>query len=264
MINHCRTLLLNRDSTQASISNFGHEYVPPTFRAVHLPTSLQRVSRALFGVVPDVAGMNYRLRQLAALWHTREIEPYVLRTDARITYDPYDVRLFVESHRPRVEQLRGITNVSFVIEPDALLSDSGRLQYNWLCFGSDPETYDPDEPQPPERLQLPPSWSGSLSDPILLPGSGGVSIRLHDGSLAAENRFNVSLIKRPAVPLAELPNRVRQILTEEVQQALFGTEPDFAIFREWWNDSPQLHFQLSGISLALAYRIDILRKTGGG
>lgn len=258
MINHTRTLLLNRDSNKVSATEFGGEHVSASYRAVRLPATLQRVRRALFGTAPDTAGLNYRLRQFAPILHTAEIVDYTLAPDERITYDPFDERLFLETHTPQVTQLRGQTRVSFVIEDGALRSQTGRLSHSWRCVSALSAEDGPD------TVEMPAAWGGGLSEPTLLPDSGGVSVRLGGSSMAATDAFQVTLIKRPAVDLALLPNQVQAILNEEVSHVLFGAAPAgaFATFREWWEDSEQLHFRLAGILLALAARTDNIRRHG--
>jgi hypothetical protein len=67
VINHCRTLLLNRDGRGYVVGVPGEEYTPPEFRAVALPRALQRVWQCLFGTDPDRPYLHYRVRQYLAL-----------------------------------------------------------------------------------------------------------------------------------------------------------------------------------------------------
>lgn len=257
MINHVRTLLLNRDATSTSLSDYGYEYIPPDYRACRLPTRTEWVRRALFGAIPDIAGLNYRLRQYMALLHSPELVSYVVADDARLTYNPYDNRPFAETHMPLVTWLSGNMPVNFVIEPGALQSRSGRLQYRWLCFGNTEETYDPDN-APRGSVALPPSWVGGLSAPIPLPESDGIFLQLGGSGTVPQDTLQVTLIKQPAMALADIPAYLERVLVEDVTHELFrDTPPEWA---DWWTNETQLHLRLGGVLLALAKRVDAARR----
>lgn len=91
MINHFRTLLLNRSGEEAGVSaHLGDEYVPTWYRAVPLPSYLTSVRRLLFGAAPDRVYLNYRVRQCLSLMHSSELAEFVTHLDSRITYDVAD------------------------------------------------------------------------------------------------------------------------------------------------------------------------------
>ena len=94
MINHVRTLLLNRGRDGTPRTSPGEEYVPPTFAPRALTTPLRTAFTTLYGGDPDRLMLNYRLRQLTALLHSTELEEYVLAKDPRVTYLPLDGAFF--------------------------------------------------------------------------------------------------------------------------------------------------------------------------
>jgi hypothetical protein len=85
VINHVRTLLLNRDG-EGNSPGPGEEYTPPAYREVELPPELQKVRDVLFGASPDRRMLLYRLRQFMALLHSTPLSPFVTMDDPRITY----------------------------------------------------------------------------------------------------------------------------------------------------------------------------------
>jgi len=261
MINHVRTLLLNRSSTEVGAGQFGYEYVQPNYQAVRLPSLLFNLVRTLFGSAPDVAGMNYRLRQYMPLLHAAEIVQYTLMDDPRITYDLTDDRLFREPHKPLVGLQYGSTQASFVIPDGSLETDTGKLEYQWAVIGSDFSTYGLIE-LAPNTVQAPNGWANGLSNPLPLPDSGGISVCLSGSNMPASDSFQISLLKKPKTAITDIPGILEHVLTEGVAEALFGAgTPDrFKQFADWWYHSEQLHFRLAGVLLALAHRTDLVRQ----
>jgi hypothetical protein len=88
MINHIRTLLLNRPR-EIDQDLPGEEYVPGDFKEVTgLPDAVRKARRILFGSKPDRYMLNYRLRQIMAALHSTELAEHVLDADSRVTYWP--------------------------------------------------------------------------------------------------------------------------------------------------------------------------------
>lgn len=88
MINHIRTLLLNRSAAQAGVESGtpGAEYIPAEFRPIDLPPAMADVRALLF---PRSAGSYQEhclLAYIMRLLHTPDMTPYTLRLDPRYTY----------------------------------------------------------------------------------------------------------------------------------------------------------------------------------
>jgi len=92
MINHIRTLLLNKTDQAAGLASgqVGSELVPTDFRPVELPSGLKRVRECFLPVGGTVYQENCMLMQLMQLLHTPELAPYTETFDARVTYDLTD------------------------------------------------------------------------------------------------------------------------------------------------------------------------------
>lgn len=88
MINHARTLLLNQARNRTHYSDYGYEYIPPTFKPVVLPSVLQNLRRLFFGTAPDNYFLNFRANELMSYIHTTELAEYVYKLDPRVTYWP--------------------------------------------------------------------------------------------------------------------------------------------------------------------------------
>lgn len=87
MINHIRTLLLNRPS--AGLPEFGsvEEFTPPDYHPVSDTPDVLALRHALFGIRPDVVFLNYRAHMLMRMLHASMWSDYITHADSRITYD---------------------------------------------------------------------------------------------------------------------------------------------------------------------------------
>jgi hypothetical protein len=102
MINHARTLLLNQPRDRMHYSDYGYEYVPPTFKPVVLPPPLLALRRILFGATPDNYFINFRVNEIMSYIHSTELAEYALRLDPRITYWPKTTKPYFEPSGKRV------------------------------------------------------------------------------------------------------------------------------------------------------------------
>ena len=266
MLNHVRTLLRNQDSNQDGPGSFGYEYVPANYAAVKLPSQLDIIRRIFFGATPDAAGLNYRLREFMPLLHMTEIVQYTLMDDPRFTYSLTDDRLFRETYTPQLVDVKTGLGVSFIIPPGADVTDSGQLQYSCSCVpatgGQWGDTGNPSNVFATPPVGDPALGTSGLSNPLQLPKSGGISMRLQGGTLLPNESFKISYIRKPKTPLNMLVPKLQQVLSEETALHLFGAgNPGrFEQFAAWWYESQQLHFQIAGILLALAHRTDLVRQ----
>jgi len=261
VLNHIRTLLLNRDGTTDGIAaDFAAEHVPRDYTAVSLPIELQRIRRELFGYAPDAVGLNYRLRQFAAILHSPDVEPYTLADDSRVTYWPADNVCFGLPRGLQVEQIIGETVVNLLGELPP--SRSGRLLQSWQVSAEEDDLLDIQPEQLPlEGATVGVTWEESLSGALPLPGASPLAFRLSGGVAASGTRFRLSLYNQYELQLADLPGRLSQVLTGEVLRVLFGSGTgDDALFRSWWFESDQLTRRMGGLLLALARRTDDIRK----
>src|SRR5512137_2784346 len=87
MINHARTLLLNKDGNKRPGADFYlEEFVDPSFRALSYSQELTELRAVLVGRSPDDGYLNFRLRQYMTLLDSTEFVSYVTALDKRITY----------------------------------------------------------------------------------------------------------------------------------------------------------------------------------
>lgn len=119
MINHARTLLLNKTGkTRPAIGVDGEEYVSPQFFSLSLLDHLEAVHVALFGRNPDVSYENLVLCQcMTALHVTDQARDFILGLDPRVTYHlPPDT---ITSSGVTVERLMGDATLTITGTPEA-------------------------------------------------------------------------------------------------------------------------------------------------
>ena len=85
MINHARTLLLNRTRVYFNRVRGAH-YIPPDYQPVEVPRILQPVRNALIPASLDKLGELYVVEALLRVLHAPDIEPYIRMLDSRYTY----------------------------------------------------------------------------------------------------------------------------------------------------------------------------------
>lgn len=259
MINHARTLLMNRTVAVPDYAFLGEEYVPPEFHALALPGFLTAPARILLGDDPDREFMNYRLRQLMTVLHSTPFVAHALELDSRFTYATgEDSTLFAETlFRPTIVQTAGapaaVTVLGLPTSPDA----QGRIRnsYGLEILGS---TISVVRETPPAAQAFPTyTVTAGLSSPVpLLPT--GYYLLIASAEVGAS--WVIEVKTRPQRSLGDLTMALANI-GEPNLLALFGTaktEP-YLTFRNLWNDHPNMAYKLSGFLLAMIYRTEEIR-----
>jgi hypothetical protein len=88
MINHARTLLLNRSGRTYTRGLLGEEYIPEEYIPINVPSYVLTPRRILLGADPDRVFLNFRAWELLSLIHGTELEEFVYELDPRVTYWP--------------------------------------------------------------------------------------------------------------------------------------------------------------------------------
>jgi hypothetical protein len=95
MINHIRTLLLNRAALPAAtVAGDLEEFIEPGFRAVALTGQLSRMHVAIMPTALDRLTANAYVFSYMQLMHQPDFRPQLLALDPRITYDLESRTLF--------------------------------------------------------------------------------------------------------------------------------------------------------------------------
>lgn len=274
MVNHLRTLLLNRPpvTRRDYPTYYLEEYEPDDFVPTVLPTSYQRARERLFGSERDRAFENYRVRQYLTLLAGGALREFVVSQDARITHD----RPAVDFPLPQATWQPSASAwpvAAWHLLNDYTLADDEHLVREW-----DLELLTADTLQaalrPRAASTLTYAWGvgavgGRVSVPLGLPGST-LSFSFQEGTAFPDNQGPAAVLTVVSRPRTELIGVLDQLaaLSEEDLAEIFGvhqprgvTEP-LVTFRNCFYEHPNPLLRLGGFLLAYAAGIEELRRGG--
>ena len=250
MINHCRTLLLNRDGDKRPLpAFFGEEYVPSEFKALPLTSEMTTIRRALFGGDPDDAGMNYLLWQYMRILHSTEFEDYLYALDSRVTY--LHLRsLLDQSFGANVAQ--NSDALQFHGNPGLGGSD-GRLVEHWEITRETQTMYSILNYKTAHKEYQTPAVVNNVTDFMPMTDHLDFQVRVFLGVTTVE-RWGVEYLSRPGDTLDPV-NRAAQLLNigAEANAFLFPNRDPYKLFKELWEKHAYFQYKLSGALLALIY-----------
>lgn len=257
MFNHARTLLVNLPGADGYFPDYpGDELIPEDYNSLDLPTYLDVIRMRLFGANPDRAMLNYRAAQLLQVIASTELQSYVTGLDPRLTYTTPQDLARKELFEPKVKRTQGtgqLTLLGSPISPDA----SGQSLYTFQVEIAGGDVTVQRLSFPAVTFTEPVTLTNSLSQEIDLPYSG-YRFRVNTNNPA---RWAIRGFLRPTFSLSEIAQSLRSIGEPHLLQ-LFGVtdaEP-FLTFRNCWNKHPEFAYQLSGLVLAMIYRVEELRN----
>lgn len=257
MINHIRTLLLNQPRGAYGPDFPGEEYVPATYRARSLPTSLRKARAVLFGADPDRYMLNYRLRQLLPVLHETELEEYVLEKDSRTTYWPLrGEEFFRGAFGTTIDTLNNLG--SPLLTPIGELlphEEDGRLHHRWHVTVISATNVEVKRIATPLQEAI---YSYTLTDNLSnqIPLLGSSLSFVFRGGVGSE--WIVEIVARPRKSTGDLLAALKRSLTEVDEIQIFGTvnrEP-FLTLRNLWRRHDKYPYQLGALLLALALRTE--------
>lgn len=264
MINHVRTLLLNRDgASRPDPSYFLEEFVDPNYKALNLPSFLQLVYRVLFGSGADDAYMNFRLRQYMLTLASTEFQAYVVALDPRITYlrkNSVVDEIDNASATALTPSAQGFS-LFFVGQPASSLI-LPRLQYDWILKVITPTVVNIVDLRTNVTTNVVVTSDSGLTDLIPLSGQVDFFCRIAtDVPLPAGAQWHITAFSNPQGDLSALIEPLSD-LGDVVFSELFGDNEPFKTFGELFSKEIYLQYRLSGVLLAAAYRADEVRTNG--
>lgn len=143
MINHVRTLLLNRTALPSGQGDELEEFIEPGFRQVTLPSAVSAMHAVVMPLSLDRRTANAYVLSYMQLMHRPDFQPYLTDLDSRLTYSVETEALFDLRRRTGapavpdyVMMLRRLVD-SHMASSGALLKAGKRagkdeLVYSWL------------------------------------------------------------------------------------------------------------------------------------
>lgn len=327
MINHARTLLLNRAAkTNLITAETAAEFVPAEFFPVNLTRELQLVRRVLFGSKPDARFINLRIRELMGYVHQTELAHYVYDLDPRVTYWPTTTEDFADAARSQtiVTQLYGppqkltivgafqpnhsvgISTHSYLVaagtQTPAMPMSAMRLEttdpantvlvIQQLQSTKEPVVYDAGNAGTTATATLPETELKLLLNFTEPPSENAVIVTETENDLLYESYVATGRIESEQLatlmPLSSLVDTLLaqwfvvvkavpqpiittlmptlELLGEPVFLSLFGVTDDepYVTFKNLWFDHYSPVYRLAGLTLALIYRTEELRRKKNG
>jgi hypothetical protein len=267
MINHARTLLLNKNGNERPAPDFfGEELVPEAYRAVPLPGYLIAMHQAIFGTDPDDEGRNFRLWQFMHLIHSTEFRQYVTALDTRITYlnsKSLVTHPFGTTSSPSNAPAEG-SEVQPIGTPH-LPATQGRLRQPWIVRADTTVTVSAEDFFSKKSQTTEVTVDGGLSSGFALPGQvefeGTIKQEDPVTLLPSGAEWLLELLHKPG-PDWDVPNIIGLVngLGDTTMSALFGAgEEPYATFRQLWERELRYPYQISGLLLAVIYRTEDVR-----
>ena len=252
MINNIRTILLNEDGPHTEDSTVAGDQYIPEYTGVELTGDLARIYDVLFGSQPDYEGRVYRMGQYMAIVHSTEYAAYVVDPDPRITYNARNSGVMDEG-------LYGIvTGGPSELTINGTLGrpeDTGRITTHWRILAVDSSNVAIDNTTDGIIVTY------ALGDTKTLPGSSFI-VAFDDQDITAGDRWDITHRTRVQPDLGVVLSNL-QALPDGVLTPVFGSEPreePFLTFYNMFKQDSLLPFQLTGMLLGLAYRIQELSE----
>lgn len=270
MINHARTLLLNRDGAGFH-GHAGEEYTDPTFHAVELPSFCNNVRRVLFGQQPDALMYMYRAHELMQMLHATELEQFVLDLDPRITYSFDNTSRPFDEVFPFQRGAYGSTEITQLSGEGSLFplstfdapDNTGRCAHQWQIEQTPTQHKITHESTPRKFVLEDAIFTDGLSNITPLPESS-LQFRAEESSGSS---WRLVSYARPRKGLGDLEAAMNN-LTEETTTSLFrvgqpqGNQEPWKTFRNLWKDHNQTAYRLGAIVLALIYHTQEIWDVG--
>lgn len=267
MINHARTLLLNVTGKSNPRQEVGEEFIPAEYRPLQLPSFLQTIYRVLFGAAPDRYFLNFRARELLMYLHQTELADYVYVLDPRVTYWPEPARPFYDVEKRLVaSQYSGVAaqppHFRGNLFADPARGRSVREFDLRVTFEDGPwEARLSALDQPGALVTTPLTFVDGLSQEVPL-GHTGLFLQIPEPSMATA--WTIYTRARPGAALTTaLP--ILEVLGEPLFLELFGvsnSDQPYATFKQLWFDHPSPVYRIGGLTLAMIYRAEEIRKKG--
>ena len=215
MINHARTLLLNKSANNYQPDTLGEEYVPAGYSALTAPDCVQTPYRIIFGTNPDKVFLNYRLHELLNLIHNTELNEFLYKFDSRVTYWPRLAKPFFSGGIRGVLSKVGGYDLSRLAIVGAVTANNilGMAMHEYVIkvtYENNEEHALVTEVAKNETVSVPISWvagfnNGGPSNLISLPGT---DLLIQFSSVVPTTVYQLQLEEDPGYLLLENGDRI--------------------------------------------------------
>ena len=257
MINHARTLLLNRGPDGFGFDFPGEEYVPDDFKPRQLTPSLRFVHQSLFGTSPDRLFLNYRLRRIMSLLHSTELGEFVTRFDSRITYLPLNrTDMFDTLFNPVVTSITGWAGATYLSGQSTANDGLGKAQFEWKLTVTAADTLQiVTQTSPITTTEAAYTAENMLSSRIALPGTD-ITFRFQDAPVGTT--WIITANARPVTPFSDVMSQLVSSFGDAGVSNIFPPLPiePMKTFYAIWRKHQLAAYRYSALLLAVIERIN--------
>ena len=256
MINHARTLLLNKPgASRPGLDFYLEEYVDPTYTPIILSSQLATINNLLLG--GDDAFNNYRLAQLMKMLHSTEFARYVYALDPRITYlwDNSVVEA-IYGLTPSPANTQAISHALTIAgQPDPA---EKRLSYSYTVVAAGNSAVVTTDAVTGHFVETQLTFNNGLSSVASVPDQPGLQLYIEGNNDLSGCQWLIQGLKTPTSDITDLIPQLSA--ARSGTGILFDNTEPYKTFGQLWHKHCYLSYQLSGLVLAQVYRIEALRN----
>jgi hypothetical protein len=261
MINHGRTLLLNRSgATRPDPTYFLEEYVPEDFRPVPLPSELSRVYEELIGADSDDAYANYIVHIILRAIHSTEQSSALADLDPRITY------LHDRDVPPFGFEVRSTDQPDVPIHPSVEFYETAtrrKLYHRWLMNLPIASLASITSLTGDGITQEPISGGSGLTDPILLSEPDTLSVRFGAYLLTAGSNWDLEGVLSTDMDLTRILTILEDLGGPIEREILGSAEEPYPTFKKLWENHILIQYRIAGYMLGYVYKVEEARLQNG-
>lgn len=260
MINHARTLLLNRSgASRPAQTYYLEEYVDPAFLPIKLPTYLSTVRDALVGGNSDNAYANFRLREIFRTIDSTEYRDYITALDPRVTYRR-DRSVVQVGKSLTAAPITSGTTLELVFVGEITQGPlTQQLQYDWVVEQLTSTSVKITSAQLGQSADTTFSYTNGISSLIPLVGQNDLFFRfIQGGSSFDGSQWAVEGFTEPDEDFHSIMAPLSK-LGDAALFLLFPNRDPYILFKNLFQNSIFFQDNLTGIALAYAYGANEVR-----
>lgn len=266
MINHSRNLLAN--VTSGSLQDQLEEFIPADYSpllASQMPGWLFRLREILLGKNPDRDYLLYRVRDLIAAIYSSGQADYLSAYDPRITFGDATDNMQYHS-QVEITQYSGPPSSDIHILEDFDAADAqARIRYRFkLVFEAFDDSFVLRRITPGPLPTDDNSWEPTQKVPLR---GTGAFLRKDQGTAAVGSGWNIDIWLKPQKSLGTLVQEIEALGDVSLAPLLVtagGDVEPLKTFRLLWQQGKDTTRRISGITLAVIWHMELLRRKRDG
>lgn len=272
MINHVRTLLLNRPASYFDgVSNA--QYIPGDFQPVGLPVHLRTLRDIIVPQGLDKFGENYIADTIMRVLHAPDILPYVTKLDSRYTY-LNSPELLARSVEAPLEQTR-FQSATCDITPHYKLTGGGYPQdigtsgvHSWTLVPTDLHRVQVTHNRGKEEILVVTNGTRQTTPISLIPGYLQVYFTAPTTKLTGWFKYTCSTSLAVPYNLGTIQAEIEKYMARpgNMQQIFTGVDlyaNELVELQDAWKYSLEVNIRVAAVILGLIYQLEGLRLNRG-